>query len=454
MRTYAISLPRATPVQAGAVDVTCRLQTAGFVAYWAGGCVRDLVMRRTPRDYDIATSATPEDVLAHFTESVAVGKSFGVVRVKVGSDWYEVATFRKDAQYLDGRHPQAVTFSDAETDAQRRDFTVNALFYDPVRQEVIDYTEGMTDIERRRIATVGNPEARFGEDRLRLLRAVRFAATLGFSLDPATATAIRGAARQIVTISPERIRDELSRLLTEAQRAGEAVVMLRDLGLLDAVLPEVSAMQGTQQPPEYHPEGDVFTHTCLMLNEMRTSDIQLAWAVLLHDVGKPPTAQLKDGRWRFERHATVGSEQVDAILKRLRFPSDDIAAISFMVGNHMRFVNVSLMRRATLRRLVGAPTFTKELELHRLDCLASHGDMENYDHLVEFQRQMASEPVLPKPWVNGHDILALGVPEGPRVGEWHRRAYDAQLEGVHPDREALLRWLQHEIELAVPLPER
>ena len=225
--------------------------------------------------------------------------------------------------------------------------------------------------------------------------------------------------------------------------------MLRDLHLLEAILPEVAAMQGVEQPPEFHPEGDVFRHTVIMLNLLHTSDVQLAWAVCPRRGAEPPTAQLKDGRWRFERHANVGSDVVKVILERLRFSSDDIADISFMVGNHMRFVKVEEMRRSTLRRLVGARTFTQELELHRLDCRASHGGMENYDYLIGFRDQMRSEPVLPDPWINGRDVMALGIPEGPVVGTWRKKAYDAQLEGGFTCREDLIEWLRREIELEI-----
>jgi poly(A) polymerase len=445
MKLYPLPSGPATPEQQGALEAVQRLQKAGFIAFFAGGCVRDLVMGRTPKDYDLATNAIPDKVLDLFPESVAVGKSFGVIRVQVANHWYEVATFRKDAAYSDGRHPESVTFSDPETDAERRDFTINALFYDPVRQELLDYVQGMEDIAQHRVRTVGDPEARFREDRLRLLRAVRFAATLEFTLDPATAAAIRAAAPGIVMISAERIREELTRILTEARHVGEALIMLSDLALLEAILPEVAVMHGTEQPPEFHPEGDVFKHTVLMLNALHTTDPQLAWAVLLHDVGKPPTAQLKEGRWRFERHAGVGAEVARRILERLRFSSDDAAAIGHMVGNHMRFVDVKEMRRSTLRQLVGAPTFVQELELHRLDCLASHGDLENYGYLVAFLDQMRSEPVLPDPWVSGRDVMALGIPEGRDVGVWRKKAYEAQLEGVAPDRDHLLTWLRNEV---------
>ncbi len=445
-QTADIALPPGLPIQEGAVDVVRRLQAAGHVAYWAGGCVRDLILGRTPKDYDVATDAVPDRVMALFERAVAVGKSFGVVRVPMGDSWYEVATFRQDHAYADGRHPTAISFSDPATDAQRRDFTINALFLDPVRGVIIDYVNGRDDLGRRLVRTVGIAADRFREDHLRMLRAVRFAATLDFMLDPDTAAAIRATAPQLTKVSPERIRDELSRTWTEAMRAGEALRQLDATGLLAVALPEVAAMKGVEQPPEFHPEGDVFTHTVLMLNTLRSHDVPLAWAVLLHDVGKPPTAKLVDGRYRFERHANVGSAMARDILGRLRFSNDAIDAITFMIGNHMRFVKTHEMRRATLRRLVGAPTFPAELELHRLDCESSHGDLENYRHLQGFLEQMRAEPVLPDPWINGYDVMERGIPAGPEVGAWRKRAYDAQLEGIVQDRKELLVWLRDQME--------
>lgn len=445
MKTYpAPEFARTTAAQ-GAMEVVRRLRDAGFTAYLAGGCVRDMIMGRTPKDFDVATNAVPDRVLELFPNAVAVGKSFGVVRVPVADGWYEVATFREDAPYPDGRHPAAVTFSDPENDALRRDFTVNALFCDPVDNTILDYVDGVADIARRLIRAVGTPLERFREDHLRLLRAVRFAASLDFALDPATAGAIRLTATSVATVSAERIREELTRILTEAHRPGDALAMLCDLGLLQVLLPEIAAMRGTLQPPEYHPEGDVFEHTVLILNGMKDAGARLAWAALLHDVGKPPTAQFKDGRWCFERHANVGADTARRIMERLRFSNDDADAIAFMIGNHMRYADVANMRRSTLRRLVGAPTFPAELELHRLDCEASHGDLANYRFLAEFREKMDLEPVLPPPWITGRDIMALGVPEGPDVGAWRKKAYDAQLEGTFPDRESLLDWLRREI---------
>jgi poly(A) polymerase len=431
-----------TPQSAGARNVAERLQSAGFIALWAGGCVRDMIMGRVPKDYDIATNASPDQVLALFARAHAVGKAFGVVRVAVGELEYEVATFRKDHAYKDGRHPDAVSFTDKKTDALRRDFTVNALFFDPPADKIHDYVNGQADIAARLIRAVGKADDRFAEDHLRMLRAIRFAATLDFTLDPATFEAIRKNAAAIGKISAERIQQELTRILLESARPGDAIGMLHNAGLLQVILPEAAAMVGQAQPPQFHPEGDVFTHTTIMLNAMQSPSLRLAYAALLHDIGKPPTVTLTDGRLRFNQHASLGAEMAETILKRLRLPSDDIKAIAYCVGNHMRFMDVRKMRRATLHRMVGAATFPIELELHRLDCAASHGDMQNFDFLREFEREFKSKPVLPKAWITGHDIMKMGVASGREVGRWKKLAYDAQLEKAIPDREAALVWLQ------------
>ncbi len=431
-----------TPLSAGARDVVARLQAAGFNALWAGGCVRDLILGRAPKDYDIATSAAPEQILALFPRAVAVGKAFGVIRVIQGELEFEVATFRKDHAYRDGRHPETVSFTDEKNDALRRDFTVNALFFDPLAGKVHDHVGGQADLAARLIRAVGKPDDRFAEDHLRLLRAIRFAATLDFALDPGTFAAIQRQAAALGKISAERIQQELTRTLLESARPGDALGMLLNAGLLPVILPEVAALRGQAQPPQFHPEGDVFTHTRLLLNAMRQPSLRLAYAALLHDIGKPPTAKLVDGRLRFNQHAALGAAMAEAILKRLRLPSEDIKAIVFCIANHMRFMDVRKMRRATLHRLVGAPTFPLELELHRLDCAASHGDLQNFDFLREFEREFRAQPVLPKPWVTGHDLMALGITRGPEIGRWKKLAYDAQLEKFVPDREAALAWLK------------
>jgi poly(A) polymerase len=428
-----------------AIAAVRRIQIAGHTAYWAGGCVRDLLCGRPPKDYDIATSALPDEILRLFPEAVAVGKSFGVVRAPIGEAVFEIATFRKDHAYRDGRHPEAVSFTDAETDARRRDFTINAMFYDPVAERVLDYAGGKADLAARLVRCVGVPAERLIEDHLRMLRAARFSATLDFTIDPETADAIRANAKRIAQISAERIQQELTRILIESHRPGDAVRLLDDLGLLRVILPEVAALKGQAQPPEFHPEGDVFEHTLLMLNRMEQRAAPLAYAVLLHDVGKPPTASLEQGRVRFPNHAGIGAGLAEAILRRLRLSSADVAAVSESIRNHMRFADVREMRPSTLRRMVGADTFDLELELHRLDCVASHGKLTNHDFLVQYRDQLRAEPVLPEPWVRGDDIIRLGIPEGPDVGRWRRLAYDAQLEKRFPDRTALLEWLALEI---------
>jgi poly(A) polymerase len=308
--------------------------------------------------------------------------------------------------------------------------------------------EGRKDLEARVVRTVGDPDVRFKEDHLRLLRAVRFASTLGFSIEPRTADAIVRNAALLGKVSADRIREELTRILLEAPQAGSALLMLNDLALLPVILPEVAAMKDQRQPEAFHPEGDVLTHTVLMLNMMKTDDRRLAYSVLLHDVGKPPTAQMDADRIRFDRHAPEGAELARRILERLRFSNEDIEAVTFCVGNHMRFMDVQKMRASTLRRLVGAPTFPIELELHRLDCLASHKDLDNYRFVVEFQEKLKNTPVLPKPWVTGEDIMSMGVPEGCEVGRWRKIVYDAQLEGKFADRSALLDWLREQVDAA------
>jgi len=429
-----------------ATAVVQRLHSAGFTAFWVGGCVRDMLMGVDPKDYDIATDAPPSSVMDLFPGAAAVGKAFGVVRAPLEGVVFEVATFRQDQVYRDGRRPEGVTFTDPATDACRRDFSVNALFFDPVAAELHDYVGGRRDIEARIVRCVGDPGQRFAEDYLRMLRAVRFASVLEFSLEPGTASAIRELASRAGSVSGERVRDELGRMLTESRRAGASLVLLRDVGLLSVLLPEVAAMQGVVQPPEFHPEGDVFEHTVTMLDLMRAPGLHLAYAALLHDVGKPATARLVEQRMRFNGHAVQGAGVARSVLERLRFSGSDIKTITHCIGNHMRFIDVRRMKESRLRRLVGSPSFPVELELHRLDCLASHGKLDNYEFLVDFRKKMAEEPVLPPPWVRGSDILGMGVPEGPRVGRWRRLAYDAQLEGRLGSRSELLAWVRTQIE--------
>ena len=432
------------PVPSAPLDILHTLRAKGHEAYLVGGCVRDLLLGREPQDWDVATDARPEQIEALFPKTLAVGKAFGIITVvpDVGQP-VEVASYRADSPYADGRRPETVTFTDARADALRRDFTVNALFLDPDTGEIRDFVHGRADLEARIIRAIGDPARRFAEDHLRLLRAVRFAATLGFALEPATFTAIQQLAPQIRRISAERIRDELFRLLTESPQAGQALQLLRDSGLLKEILPEVEGMAGVEQPPEFHPEGDVFTHTKLMLNALPPRpSLRLALAVLLHDVGKPSTAQyttLPDGtqRWRFENHAAIGADIARAILTRLHAPATLIDVVSTIIAGHMRLADAPRMRTSKLRRLLGGPTFPDELELHRLDCESSHALLDVYDFLKAKQAEFAAEPVLPPPLVTGRDLIALGHVPGPQFSKMLRDAYDRQLEG-ETDKAALL----------------
>ncbi|HOW97907.1 MAG TPA: CCA tRNA nucleotidyltransferase, partial [Kiritimatiellia bacterium] len=392
--------------QEAAREMVRTLRAAGFDAYWAGGCVRDRLMGRPAKDIDIATSARPEQVQALFPKTLEIGKAFGVIQVLRDGFAFEVATFRHDRPYRDGRHPDGVAFTSAEEDAKRRDFTVNGLFFDPIEDRVLDFVGGQDDLQRRLIRAIGDPEARFREDHLRLLRAARFASALEFDIEPATAEAVRRLAPLLADVSAERVQQELTRLLVESPRAGRGLALLRDLGLLAVVLPEAERLVGQEQPPAFHPEGDVFTHTVLMLDAMKDATPELAWSVLLHDIGKPLTATPTiepDGstRIRFNEHDSVGADLAEQILRRLKMPNDLVDAVRQGVANHMRFINVPRMRRSKLRQMAGAPTFPMELELHRLDCLASHSDLSNYEFMRRFMEELKNEPVLPPPWIRG-----------------------------------------------------
>lgn len=434
------------PLRELATRVVERLQSSGFIAYWAGGCVRDMLVGNSPKDYDIATDAAPDRVRTIFPGSVAVGKSFGVIRVPVDDAWFEVATFRRDMSYTDGRRPDSVAFTDPKTDAQRRDFTVNALFYDPMNRQFHDFVGGRKDIEAKTIRCVGDARDRFQEDHLRMLRAVRFASVLSFRIDRTTADAIRELAPMILRISSERIGEELARILTESPKAGEALELLDSVELLEHLLPEIKALQGQEQPAQFHPEGDVFRHTVDMLNLMDKPSRPLAFAVLLHDVGKPGTAKQTEERIRFDGHASEGADMARSVMRRMRFSNEDTDTVCQCIHDHMRFIDVKRMKIGTLRRMIGSPAYPIELELHRLDCLASHGKLDNYDYLRKIEQQIENEPVLPTPWISGRDIIAMGVHEGPEVGRLLRLAYDAQLNGEVSSRDELIELVKQRIE--------
>ena len=428
-----------------ALNILKQIRSAGFTAYFAGGAVRDQLLGRTPKDYDIATNALPEQVEEIFEKTVPVGKAFGVIMVVQNGIESEVATFREDAGYQDGRRPDSVHFCGAEEDAKRRDFTINGMFFDPITDEVIDYVGGKADLKEKIIRAIGDPERRFAEDHLRMLRAVRFAHTLGFEIDPGTRTAIQNHAADLAKISAERIENEFSRTLIESLRPGDALRELVDLGLMEHIIPEVLPMIGQEQPPEYHPEGDVFEHTILMLNLMNSPIGELAYTVLLHDVGKPDTAFMGEDRLRFHGHETKSAEMAEVILRRLKLPTKEIKRIVIAVAGHMRFKDVPKMNKSTLRKLMGADTFDLELELHRIDCEGSHGLLDNYVFLLKKAEELAKEPVLPENWITGRDLIALGVLPGPRIGELLKLAYDAQLESRFENRETLLDWLKKQL---------
>ena len=404
-----------------------RLRDHGHTAYFAGGCVRDLLRGGVPHDYDLATTATPDQVQALFPKTVPVGARFGVILVIEGGEQFEVATFRSDHAYVDGRRPTGVHYGTPQQDAERRDFTINGLFLDPLTGQVWDYVGGQRDLADKVVRAIGEPRDRFTEDKLRLLRCVRFATTLDFAIAPATFAAVRELAGQISVVSAERIRDELIKIFTRP-RAGRGLELLDASGLLAAVLPEVAAFKGLEQPPEFHPEGDVFTHVRLMLDALPADPgVTLAFAVLLHDVGKPPTFTVTD-RIRFNDHDKVGAPLAEVILRRLRFSNDEIARIVTCVAEHMRFRHVQEMRPSKVKALLARPTFPVELELHRLDCLASHGSLANVEFLRRQQVTMPPEVLRPVPLVTGNDLLALGYSPGPALGAVLREIAELQLE--------------------------
>lgn len=432
------------PARTAAVEVARRLTDAGFESLFAGGCVRDRLLGKEPKDYDIATSAVPDQVLRLFPGSNVVGAHFGVVIVRHGGFHVEVATFRTDGSYHDGRRPSSVEFSNPPEDANRRDFTINGLFENPFTGEVIDHVGGLADLKTRTLRAIGNPVARFAEDSLRLLRAVRFATVLGFEIEPSTWHAVVHHAPDLRKIAPERVRDEFSKLIAAPDRA-RGLDLLVSSGLIGQFMPEVLALIGCEQPPEWHPEGDVYTHTRIML-EMIGPDapLTLCLAVLLHDIGKPPTHHFDEeaGRIRFNGHDKVGAEMSAAILRRLRYPNDVIDAVVPMVDRHMQFMHVQRMRVAKLKRFMAGPNFSQELELHRVDCASSNGFTDNYEFLLEKREEFAKEPLIPTPLVTGRDLIDLGQAPGPRFKELLEAVQTEQLEGRITDRGAALELLK------------
>jgi poly(A) polymerase len=429
---------RDSPSQALALQAILKLRAHGHTAYLVGGCVRDRLLGIPPKDFDISTSARPHDIVRYFPHSQIVGAHFGVVRVNGDNgEHVEIATFRSEGAYSDGRRPDQVHFeTDPALDARRRDFTINGLMEDPLSGEIIDVVGGQADLQAKTIRAIGDPGRRFAEDYLRMLRAIRFAARLGFSIEPETLAAIQHNARYAPQISPERVREELVRLLTEgAARRGLELLDLS--GLLVHILPEVKAFQGVRQPPEYHPEGDVWVHVSLMLEQMRAPSVTLALGVLLHDVGKPATFRIAD-RIRFDGHAETGAQIAQAILARLRFSNEETEQVTSLVANHMKFKDVRQMRLSTLKRFLRLPRFAEHLELHRLDCLASNGRKDAYDFVLGELAALTQDVLRPPRLLTGTDLIELGYQPGPLLGEALAAIETAQLEGEITTREDAL----------------
>src|SRR5881396_972754 len=437
-----------SPMEEAARKVAARLRDDGHIAYFAGGCVRDMVRGLAPKDYDIATDARPEVVQKLFPRTYAVGAHFGVIIVLENDFQFEVATFRSDEAYIDGRHPTAVHFSSPKEDARRRDFTINGMFYDPVAEEVIDFVGGRADIAAKLVRSIGDPAHRFAEDRLRMLRAVRFATVLDYQIDQNTWDALVANAPSINQISTERIREELVRIFLSPNRV-RGWDLLDASGLMRAILPELEAMKGVLQPEQFHPEGDVFVHTRLMLQLLPEKvSVPLVSAVLFHDVAKPVTATVDNtGRIRFNDHDRIGAQMTEATMRRLRFSGAEIEATVEMVRQHMVFKDAPNMRVAKLKRFMARPTFDEELELHRVDCESSHRMLDNYEFLQRKREEFANEPIIPPPLLRGDDLIALGLKPGPKFGEILEAVETRQLEGTLHTREEALEWVKREYSL-------
>ena len=428
-----------------AIFVVERLRQEGFEAFFAGGCVRDMLLDKAPQDYDIATSARPEDIQRVFTENIPVGAQFGVILVLVDGEPFEVASFRHDGPYLDGRRPSHVRYGSLQEDIFRRDFTINGMIYDPVEDRVIDLVEGRKDLERRTIRAIGDAQQRFEEDRLRMIRAVRFAAGLDFAIEPLTFDAIKQLAATITQISWERIGEEVTRILTEggARRGFE---LLDETGLLEVLLPEIAALKGSQQSPDFHPEGDVFAHTMLLLSHLDAPTETLAYGCLLHDVAKPVCARQEAQRITFYGHTEKGAQMAEEILKRLKRGRAVWERVSYLTRNHLRHVQAPHMRLSTLKRFLREDGIDELLELARIDALSSNGDLQYYQFCKERLAELKVEEIRPAPLVRGDDLIAMGFKPGPVFADILRQVEDAQLGGEITSREEALEWIQRHYE--------
>ena len=433
-------------MEATATRLVERLRAAGHEALFAGGCVRDRLLGKEAHDIDIATSARPEEIQKLFPRTVAVGAQFGVIVVLEDGGEFQVATFRSDGAYRDGRHPESVAFTNAEGDARRRDFTVNGLFFDPLTRQILDFVGGESDLRAGILRSIGDPHARFAEDKLRLIRCVRFAASLGFEIEAETWRALVERAPEITAVSAERIRDELVKIFTHPSRV-RGFDLLDQSGLLAILLPEVEALKGCEQPPDFHPEGDVFVHTRLMLSLLPEQvSTPLVFSVLFHDIGKPPTFLIDEtGRIRFNGHESISASMTEKIFARLRFSNAETEATVVGVKNHMAFKDVQNMRIATLKRFLARPTIDDELELHRVDCQGSHGLLDNYDFLLRKREEFSNEPLIPPPLITGRDLIAAGLKPGPLFKKLLDSAQALHLEGGLKTREDALAWLREEL---------
>jgi len=449
-------------MKAHATNIVRVLRERGFQAYCAGGCVRDTLLGLTPADYDVATDATPPQVMRIFPETYAVGAQFGVVLVPAlensrlplepseHPNYVEVATFRNDGAYSDGRHPDQVRYStDPREDVQRRDFTINGLLMDPLDDDrVLDFVGGRDDLKARIVRAIGDAERRFQEDKLRMLRAVRFAARFQYVIEPQTFAAIQRLAPMVHQVSRERVRDELTKMLTEGH-ARTAFELLDATGLLKQVLPEIDRMHGVEQPPHFHPEGDVWIHTLMLLEQLKPKTSRpLAWGALLHDVGKPPTFRIAPDRIRFDGHVEVGVKMAEEICQRLHFSNEEIKQITALVANHMRFGDADKMKESTLKRFMRLPKFEEHMELHRIDCLSSHRKLGNYDLVRDRLEHTPTEEIRPQPLVNGRDLIELGYKPGAEFRAILSAVEDAQLEGSLNNKEEALSFVLNEFPLA------
>ena len=439
-----------------ALQVLRKLCEAGYETYFAGGCVRDTLLNLSPKDFDIATAALPNEIESLFSKTLDIGKKFGTIIVNDYTSPIEVTTFRSDNNYQDGRHPESVRYSNAKEDAIRRDFTINGLFFDPIKDELIDFLDGKKDIENKIIKAIGNPDERFKEDHLRMLRAVRFAHSLNFKIEHKTVEAIKEHAHLIEAISIERIENELSRILVESNQPGDALQSLFELGLLKYILPEVVKLKGVQQPPDHHPEGDVFTHVKLMLNLTSSSIIpcsfskkELCYAILFHDISKPEKYMeeiQEDGttRIRFLGHERKGAEVTKNILKRLKLSNKETSKITTVIAEHMKPFQVKEMKLSTLRKIMGTDYFELLLELHRLDGLGSKGLLPSYTYLKNKHKEYEAKDILPKPLISGNDLLVLNIRNGPKLGKILDEVYNKQLED-NLSKTDLLIWIKEKI---------